>query len=241
LCSIEKTIENTESVIKNSGTLKDYLLNELLDRGLGNKEYKNTKMGKFPEDWNVYKLFETGEYINGKSFKPSEWREEGIPIIRIQNLTNSDSKFNYYTGDIEEKYVVQKGDLLFPWSASINVYIWKGEKAYLNQHIYKIVPNENIVKKFLYYMLLKQITYMQDVSHGTTMKHITKKSLETIMIPIPTLDEQLSIVYILETLDSVIEKQIDNLERLLVLKKKLTNDYISAELKIPLEALRDVQ
>ncbi|TFH43173.1 MAG: restriction endonuclease subunit S, partial [ANME-2 cluster archaeon] len=237
LWSIEDTIEKSEFATKKVLILKDGLLDKLLDQGIGPKKYKNTKIGKIPEDWNVYGLFETGEYINGKAFKPSEWKEEGTTIIRIQNLTNIDSKFNYYNGDIKEKYIVQKGDLLFPWSASINVYIWKGERAYLNQHIYKIIPNGGVDKKFLYYMLLKQIKHMEKISHGTTMKHITKKNLEKMMIPIPTLDEQYSIVKILEILDTMIEKQIDNLDKLQVLKKKLTNEFISGKLIIPKEVL----
>lgn len=84
-------------------------------------------------------------YINGRAFKPSEWENEGKPIIRIQNLTNKDAAFNYSSQEYEEKYLVQKGDLLFAWSASLGAHIWKGEDAWLNQHIFRVIPYDTMV------------------------------------------------------------------------------------------------
>jgi type I restriction enzyme S subunit len=55
------------------------------------------------------------EFINGEAFKPSEWSGEGTPIIRIQNLNGGDD-FNFYHGDVNPRYHVRKGDLLFGWS-----------------------------------------------------------------------------------------------------------------------------
>lgn len=53
--------------------------------------------------------------VNGRAFKPEEWNgdiESGLPII-IQNLNNPLAPYNYYCGDVEEKYIVNKGMLLF--------------------------------------------------------------------------------------------------------------------------------
>lgn len=237
LWSIEENSEKMKRLIKTSQEMKSGTLNQLLTKGIGHKYFKDTEIGQIPNNWDIFKIFETGDFINGRAFKPSEWQEQGTPIIRIQNLTTSNSKYNYYNGELEDKYVVHEGDLLFPWSASINLYIWKGEKAYLNQHIYKVLPYDFMDKIYLYYQLLNQLKSMLDLSHGTTMKHITKKNLENIIIPVPPLDEQNLITDILQKIDSTLEEQYFCLEKLQNSKKKLTNDYLSGKLLIPKEVL----
>ena len=77
-----------------------------------------------PIGWKWSRLGEVAEYLNGRAFKPEDWGESGIPIIRIQNLNSPGSKFNYYDGIIHEKNIVENGDLLISWSASLDAYIW---------------------------------------------------------------------------------------------------------------------
>ena len=95
------------------------------------------------------KLGEIATYINGYAFKPEDWDNKGRPIIRIQNLTNSSNEINYFSRDIDEKYIVNKGDILISWSASIGIYEWTKEAAVLNQYIFKVVFNKvDINKKY---------------------------------------------------------------------------------------------
>ena len=89
-------------------------------------------------------LGDVATYINGRAFKPQEWETSGRPIIRIQNLTNSTQECNRTTKQFEEKYRISDGDLLFAWSASLGAHIWHGEDGWLNQHIFKVIPNESI-------------------------------------------------------------------------------------------------
>ena len=90
----------------------------------------------------LVKLKEVADFINGRAFKPEEWGDQGLPIIRIQNLTGSSRVLNYYSGVVDEKYLVKRGDILISWSASLGVYIWEGDDAILNQHIFKVETNE---------------------------------------------------------------------------------------------------
>ena len=69
--------------------------------------YKPEKMMK------VKTLGSIATYINGRAFKPDEWEKEGLPIIRIQNLTDSNSSYNYSRQHFDEKFLVKNGDLLF--------------------------------------------------------------------------------------------------------------------------------
>src|SRR5689334_18916538 len=102
-----------------------------------------------PLGWRKVKLGELANYINGKAFKPTEWSKKGLPIIRIQNLNKVNSSYNYCDFNVDEKFLVDNGDLLFAWSGtpdtSFGAHIWKGGKAVLNQHIFRIIINEDQV------------------------------------------------------------------------------------------------
>ena len=91
---------------------------------------------------NITTLGNVAKYINGRAFKPSEWEETGLPIIRIQNLTDKKAKYNYTSLKHDDKFLVKNGDLLFAWSASLGAHIWQGNEAWLNQHIFKVLPYE---------------------------------------------------------------------------------------------------
>ena len=73
-----------------------------------------------PEGWNETTLGEIGEYINGRGFKKSEWADKGLPIIRIQDLTGTGKEQNYYNGILDEKHIVEPGDLLI---SSRSIYL----------------------------------------------------------------------------------------------------------------------
>ena len=145
--------------------------------------------------WPMVALGEVAEYVNGFAFKPSDWETTGRKIVRIQNLTGSSERFNYTErSDIPGKYIISRGDLLISWSATIGFYIWDDEDAYLNQHIFKVVPKSNVLTKYLYYCGDKIAADMRDNVHGNTMRHITKGRFESIQIPLPPLSVQDEIV-----------------------------------------------
>lgn len=98
-------------------------------------------LGEVPEHWEVSKVKLLADYINGFPFKPAEWGAKGRPIIRIQNLTKEHAAFNYYDGAIPERNHVKDGDILLSWSASLGVFVWNRGDAWLNQHIFKVVPD----------------------------------------------------------------------------------------------------
>ena len=102
------------------------------------------------EGWEIMKLGNCATFINGYPFKPTEWNESGLPIIRIQNLNNETAKFNYFAGKLSDNYLIRKGDILISWSASIGVYEWLNGDAYLNQHIFKVVFDKIEINKFYF-------------------------------------------------------------------------------------------
>lgn len=154
---------------------------------------------------NVLKL------VNGRAFKPSEWSKAGVPIVRIQNLNNAEAMFNYYNGDLPQKFSLTDGDLLFAWSGtpgtSFGAHIWRGGKAWLNQHIFLVhFDAEQFDKRFLQLAINQNLAeYIRAAHGGAGLAHITKGKFEDSQLPQPSLDEQRQIV-------AEIDKQFTRLE-----------------------------
>ena len=188
---------------------------------------------ELPEDWKWCRLGDVAKYINGRAFKPKEWEKEGKPIIRIQNLTNSSNSVNRSTKIFEDKYLITKNDLLYAWSASLGAYLWSGEDGWLNQHIFKVIPNDNVDKMYLYHGLVHITENLYAKAHGSGMVHVTLKPFLNTPIPLPpTLAEQQRIVNRIESmfakLDEAKEKAqnvVDGFEtrKAAILHKAFTN------------------
>ena len=168
--------------------------------------YKMTEIGEIPEEWDILPLTKLAKYINGMAFKPSDWKKQGIPIIRIENLNDSSAPFNYFDEEVDNKFLLNDGDILLSWSASLGVYIWNRGKAVLNQHIFKVVPNETVNKYYLFWALHNSVETLSKVTHGSTMKHFQKGELERTKIALPSLSEQKKIAEVLSTADETIQK-----------------------------------
>ena len=164
------------------------------------------------------KLGNCATYINGYAFKPTDWKKSGIPIIRIQDLTKSNSNPNYYDGKLDEKYIIKNGDVLISWSGSLGVYEWNGDIAYLNQHIFKVkFDKKEINKNYFIYLVESKIHEMLKNVHGSTMKHITKSNFDNIDINLHTINEQEEIANKITAVKDVInirKEQLENLEQL---------------------------
>ena len=212
--------------------LKKGMMRKLLTRGIGHTKFRMTEIGEIPKEWGYKPLSEVGQYINGMAFKPSEWRNQGLPIVRIENLNDINASFNYYQGEFDSKYILQNGDILLSWSASLGVYIWNRGKALLNQHIFKVIPTENISKQFLYWILHRAIEGLGQATHGSTMKHFKKGELKQALIVLPPLPEQQKIAVILSTVDNKIQLLRNKREELNVLKNGLMNDLLTGKVRV---------
>ena len=167
---------------------------------------EDEKPFEIPESWEWCRVGTVAEYVNGLAFKPEDWETSGLPIIRIQNLTDYNKPLNYTTKKFDDKFKVENGDLLFSWSATLDSFIWKGQTAWLNQHIFKVNPRVGIFKGYLYYALKAIVSNLSDITHGLTMKHLTRGVFENYSFPLPPLAEQKRIVAKIEQLMKEIDK-----------------------------------
>ena len=168
-------------------------------------KFKETEIGMIPENWSVVKQKDIARFINGRAYSYEEFRESGTPIIRIQNLTGT-KDFVCSDLQLEEEKYVEKGDLIYAWSATFGPYVWKGPRAIFHYHIWKILCDESRLDKFFFYYKLKHISNrVSNTGTGSIFTHITKKLMEDSLISLPSISEQHSIAKILSDLDSKIE------------------------------------
>lgn len=175
-------------------------------------------------------LGEIASYQNGYAFKPDDWSNKGLPIIRIQNLNDPGKDYNYYDGDdVDERYFVQDGDVLIAWSASLGVYVWNRGDAWLNQHTFKVnFENDEVDKSYFVYAIQEVLKKIENKLHGSTMKHITKKKFLKLKIPLPSLSEQKAIV-----------AKLDRAQRLIDIDKEMLAKYDALIQSVFLEMFGD--
>jgi len=191
------------------------------------------------------KLGDIATYINGYAFKPEDRGDEGLPIIRIQDLTGNSYNLGFYNGDYPEKIEINDGDVLISWSASLGVYIWNRGKALLNQHIFKVAFDKiDINKDYFVYAVRRKLDEMASKTHGATMKHIVKKDFDATQIPYPSLEEQAEIATYLDRVSRIIEARKDELEKIDTLIKarfvEMFGDPVSNPMRWPVKRLKDL-
>ena len=161
------------------------------------------------------RLGDVATYINGYAFKPEDRGSEGLPIIRIQDLTGNAYDVGFYNGNYPERIEIKNGDVLISWSASLGVYIWNRGRALLNQHIFKVVFDKaEVNKQYFVYVVKYNLKEMETKAHGATMKHIIKKDFDNTRIPFPSLEEQAKIANILSKVANIIETRKQELQKL---------------------------
>jgi type I restriction enzyme S subunit len=164
--------------------------------------------------WKTARLGDVATFVNGYAFKPSDWSDAGLEIIRIQNLTKGSSETNFFKGSIPEKYKVVNGDILISWSATLDIFVWNGTDAWLNQHIFKVVFDKvEIDKNYFIYAIKNILDDMRKQVHGATMQHITKGKFDNIEIPLPPLATQKRIAKILNAADALRRKDQELLKK----------------------------
>lgn len=188
---------------------------------------------RFPEfrhagAWEVRTIGDMFRLINGCAFKPEDWKPSGTPIIRIQNLNDPSAEFNYSQAPVLERNRVESGDLLFAWSgtlgSSFGARVWNGPSGVLNQHIFKVLMDEQQIT--LTFSLLALARVEEDIAkqaHGfkASFVHVKKSDLVKVDLPLPSLPEQQRIASCLTSLDALITAQTQKLAVLKTHKKGL--------------------
>ncbi len=236
LSSVDEAIQANQKVIDQTEKVKKGLLQELLTKGIGHTEFKKTEIGEIPVEWEIKPLGEVCDFINGRGFKPHEWKDEGLPIIRIQNLNGSDI-FNYYSGEYAKKILINPNNLLFAWSGSrgtsFGPHIWKGPIGLLNYHTWKIEITSKVNKDYLHKALQKITKEIEDNAHGASaLVHMQKAYIVDYKIPFPPLAEQKEISNKIDSVNKSIIYTTARLDRLQNIKKGLMQDLLTGKVRV---------
>jgi type I restriction enzyme, S subunit len=199
-------------------------------------KFKNTEIGKIPEEWEVKKLGELGEAIIGLTYKPEDLVENGGTLvlrssnIRGNTLVFDDNKF--VNINIPPKLRTRENDILICSRNGSKDLI--GKCALINKEneghsfgafmtVYRSEYNP-----FLFYVFNSNLFKKQIYSNlGATINQITTGNLQNFKFAIPPLEEQQKIVSILTTVDKAIQKTEDIIEQTEKVKKGLMQQLLT--------------
>lgn len=146
--------------------------------------------------WKTVKLGDMLEVQNGYAFNSKQFDVDGdMPLIRIRDLKNAFDTETCYTGEYEDKYIVQSGDLLIGMDGEFRCYEWQGDAALLNQRVCRLQNfHADLNQRFLLYAINSELKKIEDVTGFTTVKHLSSNTIKQIELSIPPLAEQQRIV-----------------------------------------------
>lgn len=159
-------------------------------------------------------LYSLATWTNGLAFRSIDFSSKGKPVIKIAEVKKGIGPQTKFTdASYDEKFRVRPGDMIFCWSgqpeSSIGTFYWRGPEGWLNQHLFKVVPDASRVDYSYFYFLLQallpQFVEMARNKQTTGLGHVTKKDLIDLHVYIPPLAEQRRIAGVLGALDDLIE------------------------------------
>lgn len=159
-------------------------------------------------EWKEYQIQDVCRLINGRAYSNDEMLEHGkYKIVRVGNLSGGNSTWFYSDLELPADKYCHNGDLLFAWACTFGPHIWKEDNTIFHYHIWKIVEDKDVVdRRFFYYYLKFATGGFLGALNGSVMVHITKSSMEKMIIRIPKkLEDQRRIASILSSLDRKIE------------------------------------
>lgn len=206
--------------------------------------YKQTKIGKLPNDWEVSKLSDVCEIKGGKRLpKGYELQEHknNIPYIRVADMYMGGiclDNIKYVPAEIADKiknYKISSKDLFISVAGTLGIVGEVPEEldgANLTENADKLC-NIKIDKKYLLNVLQSEVIQTIILSEMTNnaQPKLALTRIKEFLIPIPSIEEQEKIAEILSTWDSAIEKQEQLIEKKKEFKKGLMQRLLSGEVR----------
>ncbi|SFC79005.1 type I restriction enzyme, S subunit [Xylanibacter ruminicola] len=169
------------------------------------------------------KLVLVSDVLYGYPFESSLFSEDSsfMPLIRIRDVKPAKAS-TYYTGEFNETYRIRKGDILVGMDGEFNIGKWDDRDGLLNQRVLKLSGKDGLcLDGYLFHYMGPVFKRIEKETPGGSVKHLSAKAINNIVIPVPSMSHQMSIVEILDTFTSSIE----NLKEQIVLRRKQYEYY----------------
>ena len=246
LFSVDKAIQKTDDIIQKIELLKQGLMRELLTKGISHKKFKQTKIGKIPEEWETHTIKQVSEKVNVGFVGTCEryyTDNSGIPMIRTGNIKRGEldlSELKYVTKDFNNKNKKSQlipGDILIARHGDIGQATSVPNSLSLANCLNVVIVRANsrlIVPKFLAYFINSPIVkdQIKIKAGGSTQNVVNTREIANCFISLPDLNEQKEILIILENTDEVLDINRQFKNYYLILKKGLMNDIFSQKVQI---------
>ena len=240
LTSVDEVIENTQKQIDKLQDLKKATMNELLTKGIGHTEFKDSELGRIPKSWEVKKLKDIGDCIRGLTYSPDDIAETGLLVLRSSNIQHG----RIYLGDnvfvnldVTRKFRTQVGDLL--------ICVRNGSRRLLGKSA--IIPEglppsthgafmtvfRTPLNEYVQFLLQSEWFFTQ-VSRdiGATINSINNSNLLEYLFAFPTHHEQTQITNQLKSIESLIVGKSNKLSQTQSLKKSLMQDLLTGKVRV---------
>ena len=148
-----------------------------------------------------------GVAINAKTNYVLSDKENGVPLLKINNLLNNTIDQYVDLKLVPKKTILEKDDVIFTRTGQVG-WVFTNKFGVLHNNSFKVIPNDRLNKKFLYWFLKQKsiFNYVQKVASGSAQPDLNHGAFKTIEIRFPSsLEEQKAIANILSAFDSKIE------------------------------------
>lgn len=185
--TVEQRIQNNEQLIKKLEETAQAIYRKMF--------VDNIDKENLPEGWRMGTLTEIATYLNGTACQKYETnKKDFLPVLKIRELSQGtcDENSDHVVKSIPKEYVINNGDVIFSWSATLLIDIWCGGICALNQHLFK-VSSEQYPKWFYFLWTQNHIAEWKHLisAKATSMGHIKREDLESAQVIIPS-DESLN-------------------------------------------------
>ena len=225
LSALDRAIEASERLIGRLERLKRGLMQELLTRGIGHKDFKETQIGRVPREWQVVRLGALFTFKNGR--RPSVVREHGqIPIYGAGFIQGYTDDFMVDGDNVIIVARVGKG-------SAGKVYIASG-KMWISDNAIYATPKNSLARPVFYYYLLQFLRLDKIAARSAAGGYslITQSSLNNLHVPLPPRDEQEYIASTLSSLDEWIELEKRREEKFERLKRGLMKLLLTGRIRV---------
>lgn len=249
LGSVREAIEVEYKIIEKTKELKKSLMQKFFTEGLRGEKLKETEIGMIPENWEVVKLGAYARILNGYAFKSDDYVKEGIPLIRISNVSFGfliDKDPRYLPEQYLEEYkqfALKEGDLILSLTRPVTTggmkYCFIKKKylpALLNQRVGKFeIVNAKLLRQYLYHLVFS--TYFVGelktlFGNSSQQPNVSPTQLGRFKVPLPSIDEQLEIGDALDAVNDKIEMAERKLESLKEIFQSMLHQLMTGQIRV---------